>query len=267
LIRKAYHALERNQEYLDAELVDFEDLEYLDANDVEEEGCIEDEVIESKLVGRPLFQVNLIPEYNQQEVVCLAEKTVRLCCELHPIVIKFLCQQWEEDDEDYPFQGVTTLDIFTEYKRNGTIYRAHPNYNSFGEWYDWAMIKFESEGDRNFPVNQNKGYYDNKLYPSKILCFLQAEDMSIYAVAHCCCACDHEGDSILMERWTKEYAVDENMLVPVLRCVSVDSIECPCFVVEDKTGVFEEMGRNVRKMNNGVTLVKPREEGWATQFH
>jgi len=70
LIRKAYHALERNQEYLDAEMVDSEDLEYLDANDVEEEDGIEDEVIESKLVGRPLFQVNLIPEYNQQEVVC-----------------------------------------------------------------------------------------------------------------------------------------------------------------------------------------------------
>jgi len=91
--------------------------------------------------------------------------------------------------------------------------------------------------------------------------------MSIYAVAHCCCACDHEGDIILMERWTKEYAVNANMLVPVLRCVSVDTIECPCFVVEDKPGLFEEMGRNVRKMNNGVTLVKPREEGWATQFH
>jgi len=41
----------------------------------------------------------------------------------------------------------------------------------------------------------------------------------------------------------------------------------PCFVVEDKPGVFEEMGRNIQKMNHGVTLVKPREEGWATQFH
>jgi len=28
-------------------------------------------------------------------------------------------------------------------------------------------------------------------------------------------ASDHEGDSILMERWMKEYAIDDNMLVPV----------------------------------------------------
>jgi len=62
----------------------------------------------------------------------------------------------------------------------------------------------------------------------------------------------------------EKYAIDDNIWVPVLRCVSVDTIECPCFVVEDKPSVFEEMGRNVRKMNNGVTLVKPREEGWAT---
>jgi len=66
----------------------------------------------------------------------------------------------------------------------------------------------------------------------------------------------------------KEYVIDDNMLVPVLRCASVDTIECPCFVVEDKPGVFEEiMGRNARKMTNGVTLIKPREEGWDMQFH
>jgi len=37
-----------------------------------------------------------------------------------------------------------------------------------------------------------------------------------------------------------------NILVPVLRCVSADTIEF-LFVVEDKPGVFEEMIRNVTK--------------------
>jgi len=32
------------------------------------------------------------------------------------------------------------------------------------------------------------------------------------------------------------------MLVPLLRCVSVDTFETPCFVVEDKHGLYEEMG-------------------------
>jgi len=115
LIRKAYHALERNQEYQDAEMVDSEELDFLDVNDGDEEDGVEDEVIESKLVGRPLFQVNLLPQFNEEEVVCLAEKSVRLCHELHPVLRKFLHQQWAEDDEHYPFQGISTLDIFTEY--------------------------------------------------------------------------------------------------------------------------------------------------------
>ena len=51
---------------------------------------------------------------------------------------------------------------------------AHPNYNSFGEWYDWAMVKFEpAEGNSNFPVNEKGGYYARNLYPCKVLCFLQ----------------------------------------------------------------------------------------------
>ncbi len=39
-----------------------------------------------------------------------------------------------------------------------------------------------------------------------------------------------------------------------------------CFVVEDKPGLMEEYGDNPRKMNNGVTLVKPRETAWPKAF-
>jgi len=56
------------------------------------------------------------------------------------------------------------------------------------------------------------------------------------------------------------------MLVPLLRCVIVDTFETPCFVVEDKHGLNEEMGNDVREINNGITLVKPREEGWPKEF-
>jgi len=72
-----------------------------------------------------------------------------------------------------------------------------------------------------------------------------------------------------VERWKKEYDVDEvmNVLVPKLRCVSVDAFEEPCFVVEDKPGLIEQLGANVRSMNNGVTLVKPREKTWPKPFY
>ena len=56
------------------------------------------------------------------------------------------------------------------------------------------------------------------------------------------------------------------VLVPQLRCVSVDTFEDSCFVVEDKPGLFEELGSDLRKINNGITLVKPREKGWPKQL-
>ena len=40
----------------------------------------------------------------------------------------------------------------------------------------------------------------------------------------------------------------------------VDAFEEPCIAVEDKPGLIEQLGTNVRFMNNGVTLVKSREK-------
>jgi len=53
-----------------------------------------------------------------------------------------------------------------------------------------------------------------------------------------------------VECWKKEFKVEENMLVPLLRYVSVDTFETPCFVVEDKHGLHQEMRNDVRKMNS-----------------
>jgi len=139
----------------------------------------------------------------------------------------------------------------------------HPHYNSLGERYDWAMVKLESvAGDSNFPVNAKGGYYDKDLYPCKVLCFLKATDDSIHAMVHCCNASNHNKDGTLVERWNKECGIDEvnKVLVPQLRCVSVDSFEDSCFVVEDKPGLLEESGTNIHELNKGITLVKPRKK-------
>jgi len=41
-----------------------------------------------------------------------------------------------------------------EYKRDGIIIHAHPNYNSFGEWYDWVMMDFAApDDDQDFVGN------------------------------------------------------------------------------------------------------------------
>ena len=37
------------------------------------------------------------------------------------------------------------ITCYTEYKRYGIIFRAHPSYRSLEEWYDWAYVKFYNE--------------------------------------------------------------------------------------------------------------------------
>jgi hypothetical protein len=46
----------------------------------------------------------------------------------------------------------------------------------------------------------------------------------------------------------------------------VDCFAAPCFVVEDKHGLQEEMVADGMNLCNGLTLVKPRDEAWANEF-
>jgi len=85
--------------------------------------------------------------------------------QLHPIILSFLDE--EQDNQNHPLYGEVRIEIFTEYKRNGVTYHACPNYNSFGEWYDWAMVKFELENDITNLQEEDEGYYGKNLFPAK----------------------------------------------------------------------------------------------------
>jgi len=111
------------------------DEEDVGLNDMDVE-CGDDEFsdyipIESKLCFGPLFCLHFEMLYNQGMVECLSEKSVRIRRVLHPTIIFFLLQ--EKVNDYFPLFGEKDIYIFTEYKRNGTTYQAHPNYNSFGE--------------------------------------------------------------------------------------------------------------------------------------
>jgi len=163
--------------------------------------------------------------------------------------------------------GQNRIELFTDYNQNGVTYRTHPNFNPFGEWYDWAMVKFESEDVYEIlSDNAEYAYYARDLYPAKVLCFLRAADETIHAMTHCCVASDHSEDSISCVTLEKEYRVEDNILVPLLRCVSIDTSETPCFLVKDKHRLCEEMGVDLKKINNGITLVKARDEGWPKEL-
>jgi len=108
------------------------------------------------------------------------------------------------------------IGVYTEFKQDGIIFHAHPNYNSFGEWYDWVMLDFDApEDDSDYPINAEGGYYDQSFYPAKTLC-LQASDGSLHAVVNRCMANDCKEDSILIERWKKEVEVKNGKYVPLL---------------------------------------------------
>jgi len=165
---------------------------------------------------------------------------VRIRRQTHPILLRFLNEQFK--DNNSLFFGESVFEVYTEYKRDGIIFHAHPNYNSFGEWYDWVMLDFAApDDDQDFVGNAEGGYYDQSCYPAKILYFLKAFDDTIHAVVNCCEANDHEEDSILIEHWKKEYKMKRGKYIPLLCCVTVDCIAAPCFVVEDKHGLHDKM--------------------------
>jgi len=124
LIRKPYKALMRTLDTNNSVSEEAED-NVMDIMDTDNEhNIIEDNEIQSKLIGQPLFHVNLGKPLNQGMVECLAERSVRTRRELHPIIISFLCQ--EQDFDDFPLYGERIINIYTEYKRDGTCYLLIP---------------------------------------------------------------------------------------------------------------------------------------------
>ena len=108
--------LENNNCGLEEENDEDMDLVNMDVDNGEE--VVDENIIESKLIGSPLFCVHLEKLYNQGMVECLAEKSVRIRRDLHPSIISFIYQ--EKENEEFALFGERTISIFTEYKRNGT---------------------------------------------------------------------------------------------------------------------------------------------------
>ena len=74
-------------------------------------------------------------------------------------VASYVVNRFLDDDP-----GIVTCQ--TEYKQNGVIYRAHPDYPSTGKWEDWAWMSTVEDGT-------------TVAYPARIIGFVleQAEEM------------------------------------------------------------------------------------------
>jgi len=47
-----------------------------------------------------------------------------------------------------PIHAECEIPVFTELDREGTKFRAHPDYRSRGLWFDWAMVIYDEPAVR-----------------------------------------------------------------------------------------------------------------------
>ena len=137
------------------------------------------------------------------------------------------------------------IECTTEYRRNSSVYRAHPDYRSCGPWNDWCMFSMENSHSLNKKKKKRKvSGTDRSNVLCKLLCFV-IDDMhtQLYsAVVH---KCTHhvEEHSVITNKWQLEYN-DNNMSTPNLLIIPVTSIMSPVFVLEcpsSQTGVVYEV--------------------------
>ena len=179
--------------------------------------------------------------------------------QIHPVVLWWMSANWHDG---VVFEGHgTILHCLTECRYQGPgderLYRAHPNYQGIGEWYDWVLVRFGTHG----------------LFPSKVLLFYRKHDplmddatgavtsSGIYAIIHSCKY--REGapaertekfhETRLCSRWVAESipkplatmprvhgipAARPN--IPNLRSVPVEALDEHVYVIEEKQGIQEE---------------------------
>jgi hypothetical protein len=111
--------------------------------------------------------------------------------------------------------------FFTEYERNGFVYRAHPKYRGESAYYDWAYVKWVigTHPVTNADICQP--------YPARILGFFQHPDGEVKAVVHSVKEPPRNkpvGHGVFGHYWQLEFQGTENAKRPLLHIVSVDSL-------------------------------------------
>ena len=257
---------------------------------------------ERPVVACGKVKYTISPEYHERDgcrVVgkWISKRATRGQREIHPVVLHY----FYDDMQRTRYPAGSTIECYTRVMIGDVSYRSHPNYNSEGPWYDWSMVNFETEitpqnnlqqpvqkrQRRNHSSNDDDSVtsetscFESSWYPSKIVCFyrdpLADRDENLFALVHSCIDTDHNQDSVLFQRWQKEYTVDHHLtglhqrrggegsvLRSSIRKVPVEALALPVFVVEDTPGLREVFYDNTEF--NGITVVKPRASHWPEKF-
>jgi hypothetical protein len=213
----------------------------------------------------------------------LSTKTTKRHVEVHPLILTWFRQCYREtrkrirNNEDpesaHLIPQQKQFECYTSYKKDGVTYRAHPNFRSEGEWYDWVMVRCD-EDPKNEAAKNREQLHEEGLYPCKILAFFDAVGVNGQKGIH---ALVHRGNypkkvypsdkSVLIQTWAKEYSLnnDRKERKPKLRLVGVDSFVSPVLVVEETPGLVESI--QARKYKEQlVFVVSDRDSFWSSKF-
>jgi hypothetical protein len=179
---------------------------------------------------------------------------------------------------------LSTLDVFTEIKHDGMLYRAHPNYRGGGPWYDWAAVQFvPSDVDKQRNISDRRDLvlpaYPVGIYPCKMLAFFYIGNVLWFLSHPTMEKISSDEDSCLTERWNlqyvpKRYKHDGKYILvqaPDITLYEVQSIVDRIYVVEEDPGIHAELGykssihAELEYRSSLVLLVKKREM-WPKYF-
>lgn len=192
--------------------------------------------------GGTKYIISFPEDYNGRNDVNIEWCGVTRCedTKLSPCLLSFLC------DEVLPKFTSDSITCYTEYKRSGVIFRAHPAYRSSMEWYDWAIVKFFDDG------------ISPLLYPSKICCFVQDDDEcggidNLRVIIRCA----EERETNFQDNYSYPI-VNRLVLNDHYDMVPVSNIHNTCFVIPDI-----DTGEDGNK--KGVIIVHPMDK-WGDEF-
>jgi hypothetical protein len=108
---------------------------------------------------------------------------------------------------------------FTEYERNGFVYRAHPRYRGESAYYDWALVQWVVG---NHPETNAEMHAS---YPARLLGFFRHPAGDVRAIVHS--VKEKRGDQshgVFSTHWMLERQGPASAPRPLLRMVSVDTL-------------------------------------------
>jgi hypothetical protein len=179
--------------------------------------------VTSEVVGLPKFVVFLTddtPQLVQSKL--LGKQKQKKLVELHPLVLNWIRKELILDSN----HRERLIKGYTEYVRNGVRFRTHSNYRLNGQWHDYVMVAFSSDGTNPQTCVGNQARtppcfdpyappFGEQYYPCKILAFLSipnkvntAEPNRVVAIVQWCetrSSTNVSSDTRLLQVWSLEY--------------------------------------------------------------